>query len=141
MKTLKNTIEIQQACLEAIKPICNAMEAVLARVEKKGLLKEEPTLVLEPYNDGYILKADYLHWDYRNDETEQYLKLRTHLYIQPCNFFETYLEDGQAYLEYSLLTPNADGSTSGRTKLGTITDLKQAAANWGRKISTQLNNL
>lgn len=141
MKTHKNTITIQEACLQSARIVFNAMEMFIERVEKKGLLREEPTLILEPYNNGYIIKADYLAWDYRNDEAEEYMKLRTQLYIHPCTFFESYLEEGQAYLEYSLLTPTEEGYYNGRTEqTGDMTKLQTAAARWGNAISTELNN-
>ena len=140
MKTTKVTIEIQQICLKAIKLIFNAMEIFLQRIETENYLCEEPTLILEPYNTGYIIKIDYLAWNYRNKEVEKYMKFRTHIYLQPCTFFEEYLKDDTAHLEYSLLTPNKNGYTSGRTDVGGMDDLKTIARKWAEGLITEINN-
>ena len=139
MKSFKNTIEIQEACLLAAKVVFNAMEQFATRVEKENLLIEEPEITLEPYNQGYIIKSK-LYWDYRNKKSDEYAEYRTHLYIQPCSFFDQYLDEGYAYLEYSLFSKSEKGYFSGRTEqTGDLNKLKTEAARWGRTMSTEIN--
>lgn len=139
MITEKTIIEAQQICLEAAKEVFNFLEIAFTNMEKDECFTEEPTLSLEPYNQGYQIKIQaFTDWR-KFDTLPSYF---SNIHIQPNTFFAEYMKEGKgARLEFSQFFKGVTGYQHTQVDVKTMKQFQYCVNLWVDTIKREIENV
>lgn len=128
-------LKAQDACKGAMFQIQKPFEKFLDKCKKANIVESYKTKI-KPWNSGYMMEYHIQYpegiWRKENSGTPieliyNYLSIHTSIFVQPCAFFEDYIEEEIAYIEGQAL-PELKGRSYNACKfmIKTKDDIKKS---------------